>query len=301
MKDDLEHPFFLEGARGQGAPAPEDWIDPDFDDLDDPPRAQPSMGVAAVLLAVGAFALWTATQYVAELRYFFTPSTPIELGLADDLHAASEWWQDGQLVLPSNRHVRIEGGVDRPSTSRDKIYFKLIGATVYVEMVDPEHRTHLLRNEERSTMQARNQYLDLHEGTGRLVAFEDLPDRYAPVVEFYANATRTWFCGHRPSQTLTAWRNNQRGRVELALLDELGRAPTDAEIDQRLGPDAGCQRGYLLIDGESPRGMWWILLTYLLLLGIVAGSGVFLVRWYRSLVASRQLDDPRSAAPPRAR
>lgn len=277
--DPFAHEFFDDVRQAAGTPVPEDWVDPELEKLK--PR-NPIFAQPIVLIVVTLLAGWLATQYVTELQYFLSPSEALDLGRAEEIRLDDDLMQDGRLVLPSNRFVHIEGLIEGRSGAREKTFYKLIGAHIFVEAENVDDRPRILRNVPEMPDRATQSLQDLHDGSGRLLAFEDLPSRYHTVVTYYSNFSRTWFCGFDPSPELQAYHNNLRGRVELEFMDENGRRPTDEELAERVGDRTDCQNAYLLLADTAPKSYWYYPALYLALLSIVVGGVFFLVKTWRT-------------------
>ena len=276
--DPFEHAFFAEVRHTGGQPVPDDWVDPELEKLK--PR-NPIFAQPLVLIVVTLLAGWLATQYVSELQYFLSPSEPLDLGRAEEIRLDERWMQDGRLTLPSNRYVEIEGLIEGRSGAREKVFYKLIGAHIFVEAENVDDRPRILRNVPQMPDRSTQSLQDMHSGGGRLMAMDALPSRYHTVVTYYSNFSRTWFCGFEPSAELQAYHNNLRGRVELEFMDENGRRPTDEELAEAIGHRTDCQNAYLLLADTTPRTYWYYPALYLALLGIVGGGVFFLVKTWR--------------------
>lgn len=271
MADDFNHPFFLDGS----APVPDGWVDPDLAD-GDPDTGLRSPAASLVLVALAGLALFFAWQSFDIFRYAMSERAPIELGLAEELRETSAHYSGHRLVLSSNRHAQIEGVTERRTAAGERVFRKLIGAHIYIETRDIDDRPVVLRDQPRRRERGTESLADYYGGSGRLVAFSDLPRRYESIVRYYSTNFRVEFCGYPPAIELQQWQNNQRSRIELSLLDSLGRDPTPAELDAALGDSLRCHEGYLLFDGVTPANQWYWLVIYLLLLGIVGGALWFL-------------------------
>jgi hypothetical protein len=280
-----EQEFFARMSGDSGAPHPEDWVDPELEGL----APGVSLGRPALLLLVAVFSVFLAGQYTGELRYFFTSNEPIDLGHAEELRQQDEWHDaSGALALPSNRYVDIDGMVEARSGSAERVFYKLVGADVLVQTLDVDDRPRILRDEPIPVVRGTESLHPMHDEPGRLLALEQLPSRYEAVVRWYSDAQRVHYCGFDPSPELTAYLNNRRGRVELALTDALGRRPTDEEISLSMGDDGTCRRGYLLMAGQSPRDAWYYPVIYVVLTVIFLVSVWLLVQSMREVLAARE-------------
>ena len=282
---DFEKRFFGgEGDLEPGAPLPDDYVDPELLSLD----AETSFSQMLLVLLVAGLAAVLAWQYKADLAYVFSPNEPMELGHAEELQFDGAVMVGGNLELPNNRYVAVDGLAEWPVTAGNLSFYKLLGAHIYVQLntraeeVEPEPET-------RPALQwSEDSFRPIHDEPGRLVPFRDLPQRYESMIDFYSNNYAVHYCGFEPSQEYRRFLNNQRGRVELILLDELGRQPSEEEIEERLGPLGTCQEAYLLVAGVSPSSYRYFIAVYAVLALILLGS-----LW---LVGKRMLEARKRAA-----
>lgn len=208
--------------------------------------------VFALLLGLSGLTAW---QYVGHLRYFFAPAAPAPLGAAEDIGAAIRAGNPNPN-LRSQRFVSLSGIPQRYASAGDKGVFKLIGAQLYVAR--DAARLPGATSETFGDSDNPDENREEFDGSGWLIAFSDLPRKYAGIRDFYAENYRVPFCSHDPSPQLAAYLEAERERT--------GKRD--------------CVEGYLLIEGEAPRDQWPYLAglaTYALL---VAGA---MVRALRSL------------------
>lgn len=264
-----------------GAPVPEDYVDPELVELGE---AEDRIGFTGVLLLVVAFALFVGAQYTSELAYFFTPGDAIDLneGSDDELMLGPGFVVDGQLAVPSNRFVSVVGVLERRSASEEHTFHKLVGNHVYVEQEIIDDRPRILQGTPLPEEPGADSYRGTYEGTGRIIAFEDLPRRYARFVEFYSDSYQVAFCGYEPSPELAQYFRRLRVDAEFRLTESLERTPTDEELADELGGATDCQQGYLLIAHRDPRSYGIFVLIYLVIVSITGGAGWLLARRWRS-------------------
>jgi hypothetical protein len=253
------------------------FVDPELERMGRPPEfLQPLL-----LLVVAAFACFLGYEYVDELAYSFSDSDPITLGAAEELPQNVAWMQDGQLMLPSNRYVSVDGAAERRSASDRYVYYKLLGSQIYVQ-TEPETMGREVNGEwDFRPERGREDYREIRAGGGRLVAFEDLPKRYEGILQYYSEGYQLEFCGFEPSPTLRNHLVTLRLRTTEQLREELGREPTDDEINDRLGRAAECQRAYLLFAGVEPADYRYFIGLFALLGFITGGCFFFVWRWVR--------------------
>ncbi len=209
--------------------------------------------VFALLLGLSGLIAW---QYVGHLRYFFAPVAIAPLGAAEDIGVAIRAEQlDSNLR--SNRFVSLSGIPQRYASAGDRGVFKLIGAQLYVarkatELPDASSETF---GDSNNPDENREEF----DGSGWLIAFSDLPRKYAGIRDFYAENYRVPFCSHDPSPQLAAYFEAERERT--------------GKLD--------CVEGYLLIEGEAPRDQWPYLAGLTAYALLVLGAMVRAVRSLR--------------------
>lgn len=264
-----------------GAPVPDDYVDPELVELGD---SEDRIGFTGVLLLVVAFALFVGAQYTSELAYVFTSGDPIDLnaGAEDELMVGPSFLDDGQLAIPSNRYVQTVGVLERRSASEERTFHKLVGNHIYVEQEIIDDRPRILQGTPLPEEPGADSYRGTFEGTGRLIAFQDLPRRYERFVDFYSDSYQVAFCGYEPSAELALYFRRLRVDAEYRLTESLGRAPTDAEIEEELGGVTTCQQGYLLVAHRDPRSYAIFVLIYAVIVLITGGAAFLLYRRWRS-------------------
>ncbi len=213
--------------------------------------------VFALLLGLSGLTAW---QYVGHLRYFFAPAALATLGAAEDIGVAIRANQPDPN-LRSHRFVSLSGIPQRYASAGDKGVFKLIGAQIYVARDTTKLPT--ANSETFGDTDNPDENREEFDGSGWLIAFSDLPRKYAGIRDFYAENYRVPFCSHDPSPQLAAYLEAERERT--------GRRD--------------CVEGYLLIEGEAPRDQWPYLAGLSAYALLVAGA---LVRALRSLRPSHR-------------
>ena len=263
-----------------GAPVPDDFVDQDLVELD----AGADFGQLGIMVMIAAFAIFLAGQYTLEAKYFFSEKEPIALnaGSADEMFVGPEFFdEEGELVLPSNRFVEVTGIPNRRSVSGDREFYGLVGSEIYVERRVEDDRPRILQDAPREVERGMESARLIHEGTGRIIAFEDLPRRYEDFIEFYSDSYRTVFCGFEPSADLRSYQLRVRREAELQLTESLGREPTEEEIREHAGPAAACRDAYLLISDQDPKDFWLYPLAYVAFLLVIGVSGGLLYRRFK--------------------
>lgn len=262
---------------GDGAPIPDDFVDDSLVELGETDR----VGQLAVLLLVAAFAAFLGTQYLSELRYAFTPAEAelLNAGADDPLKVGPAFYSEaGALTLPTNRHAQVQGIMERRSVSDDRIFHKLVGAHVYVELERVDDRPRILQGQPMPVERGTESVRGIYEGTGRLLAFEDLPKRYERLIDFYSEGYQVWFCGFERSDELFAFHQRMESEARYAFRTEHGRDATATELAEELGGRTECQQGYLLQDAKTPASHRVYVGIYAALAVILLGSLALLMR-----------------------
>ena len=264
----------------EGAPVPDSYVDPQLVSMDEP---EDRVGLAAVLVLVAAFAAFVGAQYTSELAYVFTSGVPIALneGSPDEYMVAPTFFDDTQLVVPSNRLVSVVGILERRSRSDDRIFHKLVGSHIYVEREFVDDRPRVLQGTPIREEPGADSYRATYEGIGRVIAFENLPKRYERFIEFYSDSYQVAFCWFEPSADLALHFRRITSEAEFALRDELGRTPSREEVAERLNGATSCQNGYLLIAERDPSSYRIFLAIYAVIGAILIGAVTLLWRRFR--------------------
>lgn len=262
-------------ARYLGAWNTPDDVDPELEQLGNQRNGlQP-----VVLLLVMLFTVYLARSTWDGLQYSSTPNQPVLLGEASDLNE-SAYIQDGRLVLPSNRHVSMSGAPSERSVAGQRAFVRMVGAQIYMERVEIDTRPRVLQGMPMSP----NHNTEIREyftGTGRLIAFQDLPTTYGPFIDYYSLNYGREFCGFEPAPQVRVILAADRARAEQRLSDHLGRVPTEAERRTALGTRFECQNAYLLIENQAPLHFTYLKVVYAAFGLILVGCTYFLFSWLR--------------------
>jgi hypothetical protein len=261
----FEHEFFASARTTDG-------VDPELERL----GSGPSWFTPALLLLVMAFTAYLGWGSRAEFVYALRQGPALDLGMVEEWRTLPQ-----PPTLTTQSFVRLEGITHRRSVSGDRVFFKLIGEHVYVEKTEVDDRPRVLRGMPQ-TPDVDTEVRPAFTEPGRLIAFSDLPARYEPFIEYYANGYGVHFCGFEPSDAVRIQLSSQRQRAELELADELGRRPSEQEVLDRFGERFACQDAWLVIAGQTPVSLRWMIGVYAVFLGIIAGCLWFVVRWYRN-------------------
>ena len=264
--------FFGSSNLEPGEPVPDNYVDPALLTL----GKGNSFGQLLLLLLVCLFSALMLSQYIDDVKYTLSDSTAIALGMTDALQN-SEFFDEGHLLVESNRYVTVEGAESQVSFANETRFFKLLGAQVYVEERVEREGTRLV-NALTDAPRGEESFQAYYEGGGRLIAFRDLSSRYKSLIEFYSTNYGIYFCGYDISPELERYLHNREGRVRLHLSDELGRTPTEAEFQEAMGGATSCQEAYLVLSDVTPKNQRFMLGIFGLLAVIVMGTAFRLFR-----------------------
>lgn len=257
-------------------------------------RSRGSLLRPILMIAVIFFGLSLLNDWRDQLEYFFTSSTPVELGNITDYPVQMTENPAWKAPLIHNRYVTLSGVPTRRSQSEKYNYFKLVGAEVYVEApredipksaierVMTEEQPRKLSDTDRS----------FYSGTGRLVALSKTTDRYGGLRNYYTTRYDTRFCEQyderdmaeiarsRRESILLNWAlEYERATPEQRTQRGLHREPTTEEMDEIFNSEPLCVNAYLFQEGTAPKNHWWNVALALLIAGFVVFNAVNLVRW----------------------
>lgn len=237
----------------------------------------PNPWTPLLLLLVAIVAAYLGAQYLGDARYALQSSSRYTtLGDVEFWGTSNDRFVDGQLVLPSNRYVHIEGVSQRRAALGGLGYTKLVGVPVFAEV-----SRELLNDPSRSSTVG--DYLavggDRHTVglPGRLVPFDQLPRRYEGITRYLAKAFEMNLCGVEGDPDLLRALRAERDRQILGLNERLGRVASRAEIAREIGPE--CERAWLYQEGRAPKDHRGYLYIFVFL-GLVSALSVGLaIRW----------------------
>jgi len=284
----LEQEFGRGGDEG-------DEVDPELMALAEE-RSRPSALRPILFLAVIALSIWIVADFRPQLEYVFSASEPVELGDVADLAEGPESAPNWTEVFPHNRFVSISGIPKRRSESRKYRYFKLTGAPVYVEQPLSEVPSKSKFDGPSRPGASDRTYF---EGTGRIVAFSQMPERYAGVKRYYRNNYGTRFCenldeedrerirSEQRSAIIDNWREryanaSKREREKKGLTPE----PTDQQVDEIMNADELCVDAYMVQATVAPRDHWMYVLTAGLFVVFMLLNVYWLIRWFRDFFSA---------------
>jgi hypothetical protein len=270
-----EEAFFERGDSWDGRPVPDDYVDPEFADIESAPGLlQPIL----ILLVLG-FASFLAWQYRGELVYALSSDEPIALGDTSDDIGGDAF--DGQ-PLPSNRYVSLQGiGVQR-AVSGSREYQRLLGTHIYVQLEEPTGGDEQITFGEASQARGARKVIG---GEGRLVPAAMLPRQLKAVFDYYSRQYGVRFCSLETPPEIVRYRESEKEAAILAFRDEHGRDPTQEELRERIGPE--CVDGHLFQLNRSPDDFRIYFGLYGAFAIVVIVSIMLLVRWVRRIRQSR--------------
>lgn len=270
-----------------------DQIDPELMELAKE-RSRGSLLRPILMIAVIAFGLSLLNDWRDPLEYFFTSSTPIEMGNVTEYPLEIARNPEWTPPLVHNRYVTIQGVPTRRSQSAQNNYFKLAGAEVYVESPrDDVPKSAITRvMSEGSPKKASDTDRTSYSGAGRLIALSKTTDRYGGLRNYYASRYNMHFCEQYDERGLAELARSRRETIlsnwaleyEMATPEErsqrgLRPEPTSEEFDAIFNLEPLCVHAYLFQEGMVPRNHWWYLALALLIGGFIIYNVINLVRW----------------------
>lgn len=238
-----------------------------------------------ILVLLGAFAGFLIQQYWHDALYTFQDNEPDVLGDVLNWDTVDE---EGQLVVPGNRFVKLRGVTQRRAVIGDLGYAKLSGVPVFAE-VDPS-----VLNERSDSARTYGQMLEFGgeryvvTKPGRLVAFEDLPVRYQTIARYLSHAFEMQICGVDLEPELERALRAERERRVLALSETLGHTPSRQEIVEALGPS--CDAAWLFQESLEPKDHRGFTIAWVVAWAVLVGAVAFLVVWIRRYRAFHDSD-----------
>lgn len=236
----------------------------------------PNPWTPLLLLLVSIVAAYLAVQYFGDAKYAVSKGTYAELGDVEFWQSSNSRIVNGELVLPTNRYVRLEGVAQRRAAIGSLGYTKLVGVPVFAEvpkdlLSDPDRRTTV------GDYYAPGGDRHAVSQPGRLVAFEDLPRRYNGIARYLAKSFELNLCGVEQDPGLMRAFRAERDRSILELNERLGRVASSAEVLKELGPE--CQKAWLFQEGRSPSEHRGYLFVFLFLAIVSVSAFGLAIRW----------------------
>ena len=251
--------------------------------------------VLRLILIIGVLfaAPWILTDWVPEIEYFFSESQPLDLGDSLDF-ATTDAASGAAPEIPHNRYVKIQGIPVRRSISARYRYSILAGGWIFVETQredwddDPFEKE--LNGGEKADIDR-----TLFQGAGRAIAFNQMPDRYRGLKEYYRSRYGVNFCEDltekqrveinqtRHDSIISQWQiEYEEATPEKRAKDGLTEKPSEAEVAQILENNPVCVNAVLIQGDVKPRDHWKYIGFALIFLGFMAVNLYMLFRWVRS-------------------
>lgn len=273
---------------GDGTPLGDDYVDPDLVRLALRPSVVELVLVLVIMAALGGYAY----LFRADFLYYFANDEPIELGPVNAWSERLAEDPDALMSVGSNVYVSLSGIPARGSETDELQWSQLVGAPIFVERPNENaDQDPILRNvttrprvgpfSERASRSQRF-YVD---GAGRLLHFSEA--RADNVVAYYTNGYGMWFCGEELPPEVVQFRRMMREELATDMREELGRAPSDEEVQQRFDADFACVQGFLFQLGDAPDDY----LAYVVIYGIFGLlellGAAYVARWFVRLRRAR--------------
>ncbi len=253
----------------------------------------PSILRPVLMIGVIAMAAWIVSDWQGELEYFFSSKEPVEIGDVTDF--ASEAAEDPEWTpdIPHNRYVKVSGIPSRRSQSARYRYAKLVGGWVFVEIPRDDYIEDPIERELQGEQKAEVDRT-YFEGSGRALAFREMPERYRGLRHYYTSRYNIRFCDELTPAELREIQNRRRDSIiqqwsaefEAATEEErlersLTPQPTEEEIADILANNPACVDAYLIQVDNKPGDQHWYVLAALLFLGFMVFNVFMLIRWVR--------------------
>lgn len=239
----------------------------------------PNPMIPLILVLLSVFAAFLMHQYWYDAAYYFARPNATQLGDVVTWRSDNPRFEAGRLVLPENRYAALEGVTQRRALVASQGYAKLVGVPVFAE-VDAR-----LLHERAESARTMGQLLefggDRHvvEQPGRLISFSKLPIRYRGIAKYLSRAFEVEICGVEGDPDLIRALRAERERGILQLGERLGRAATELEILQQVGPS--CEEAWLFQEGVKPADHRSYLIGFSVVTLVLLASLGFLVVWIR--------------------
>ncbi len=259
---------------------------------------RPSILRPILMIAVIALGAWIISDWRAELEFFFSDSTPVDLGNATDFAIEKAEDPDWTAPIPHNRYVEIEGIPTQRSQSAKYRFFGLVGAPIFIEQQRDDYIEDPIERELEGDAKG-DVDRTIYQGAGRALKFSEIPQRYQGLRHYYASRYNIVFCeslderGYRELEQIKRDAIVQQWRVDYkdATPEERERRgltlePTEEEIAQIMASDPVCVEAWLIQDGVEPSDHWWHVAAAALFGLFMLFNVVMLVRWVRDFIRS---------------
>lgn len=238
-----------------------------------------------LMLVVILLGFWVIGDWQEELAYFMQSGDPVEMG--DAIEMAS-----GDVEIPHNQYVSISGVPSRRSQSERYRFFTLIGTDIFVEQKRDDYIEDPLERELKGNQGDVDR--TRFRGTGRILHFSQMPDRYGGLRNYYQQRYRLRFCELLNDVEKKDLRQRQRDGIvqqyqinydkassEERARKQLTRVPTEEQIKAIVDSEPICVDAYLLQADVAPKDHLWYLLASIVFALFMIFNAVALVRWVR--------------------
>ena len=248
-----------------------------------------------MVLVLGAFIL---SDWKEELAYYFSSSTPIELGQVSEFPTRAEADPAWRPEIPHNRYVSLTGIPIRRSLSNQYKYYKLIGGELYVEAPRDDADLSEMERIQRGEAQGAESDRSYFEGGGRALSFSAMPKRYATLRNYYETRYATKFCAdldeparkqleaQRREMAVKIWKKTYEEAAEEER-EKMTPEPSKEKLDELMRENPVCVDAWLIQEGKQPKDhLWYVILSGVFALFMVVDL-IFLVRWVVRAVRGR--------------
>lgn len=255
--------------------------------------SRPSILRPILMIAVIVLGGWIISDWQQELEYFFSDSEPAQLGDAIDLAVDADELRER---LPHNRYVQIRGIPTQRSQSTRYRFFRLVGSPIFAEqerddyIEDPIERE--LQGEKKGDIDR-----TIYKGTGRLLKFSEMPQRYGGLRYYYRSRYNLRFCEELTPSAYAEIERRKRDaiveqwRAEFKEADaeererrKLTLDPTDGQVADLMADDPVCIEAWLLQDSVKPGDHWWYFAAALVFAAFMLFNVFMLIRWVRDFL-----------------
>ena len=104
-----------------------------------------------------------------------------------------------------------------------------------------------------------------------------------PRIDFYQNGYNIRFCSREMSGIQLQFVRHLREELRPELEQQLGRLPTEEELDQAADEQFPCQHGFLFQVGRAPGDHLWTLFLFGFILLVELAGLAFIIRWLKRM------------------
>ncbi|MBA2664672.1 MAG: hypothetical protein H0U74_20465 [Bradymonadaceae bacterium] len=268
----------------------EEDFDPELMELAEE-RSRGSLLRPILMIAVILFGASIINDWRDNIAYFFASSEPVNMGNVTEYPLRMSEEPGWVAPLVHNRYVTMSGVPTRRSQSERYNYFKLVGGEIYVEAARDDYIKNALERE-LATKKVGDVDRTFFSGSGRLIAFSQISDRYGGLRRYYSQRYNTQFCEQYDERSLAELARRRRETIlanwaleyeqaspELREQKGLRPEPSAAELEEVFNSEPLCVNAYLVQVGTQPRDHWWHVTLAALIGFFVVFNTVMLARW----------------------